>query len=72
MTNGQQESMHKAVAWLNTILLGVVVFFLLRLIAQFDSVAENVIGIREEIAVIKYNVARHEKEIEKIQNLKSN
>lgn len=64
--------MHKAVAWLNTILLGVVVFFLLRLIAQFDSVAENVIGIREEIAVIKYNVARHEKEIEKIQNLKSN
>lgn len=72
MTNEQQESMHKAVAWLNTILLGVVVFFLLRLIAQFDNIAENVTGIREEIAVIKYNVARHEKEIDKIQNLKNN
>lgn len=67
MTAGN-ENVHRSVAWFNTLLLGIVIFFLGRLVTQFDTVAANVIKISEEVAVIKSNVERHEKELDVIKN----
>lgn len=66
--NNNNEQVHRSVAWFNTLLLGIVIFFLGRLVTQFDTVAANVIKISEEVAVIKTNVERHERELDKIKS----
>lgn len=58
----------KYVSWLNTVLLAVVIFFLGRLVNQFDNVAENVHSINRDVAIVKNTVDRHEKEIESIKS----
>lgn len=62
------ESIHKNVAWLNTLLLAIVIFFLGRLVTQFDAVAENVVLMSRDLAIVKSTVDRHEKQIEIIQS----
>lgn len=50
------DNYHRALGWLNTALLAVVIFFLTRMVTQFDRITENVTEIRVEIAKMQSEI----------------
>lgn len=69
--NNSPDQMHRSIAWFNTLLLAIVIFFMGRLVTQFDSVAKDVGIMSRDIALVKAKVDQHSKEIDKIQSLQN-
>lgn len=72
MTQNQNDNLHRALAYLNTILLGVVVFFTTRIVANIDRLADNVVDLRVEMATVKSAVSNNTKRLEDIESEQSN
>lgn len=72
MTQNQNDNLHRALAYLNTILLGVVVFFTTRMVANIDRLADNVVDLRVEMATVKSAVSNNTKRLEDIESEQSN
>lgn len=64
MNFNSTEQTQRSLSLLNTALLGIVLFFLVRLVTQFDAVANNVNLISQEIAVMKNKLEAHDRDIE--------
>lgn len=67
MTQQQNENLHRGLAYLNTILLGIVVFFTTRMVTNIDRLSDNVVNLRVEMATMKSIVDQHTKQIDQIE-----
>lgn len=63
MTQNQNENLHKGLAYLNTILLAVTVFFLTRMVGNIDKLSDNVVTIRVDMAKMQSAVEQNRDEI---------
>lgn len=68
MTQQQNENLHRGLAYLNTLLLGVVVFFTTRMVTNIDRLSDNVVNLRVEVATMKSIVDQHTKQIDQIED----
>lgn len=68
MTQNQNDNLHRALAYLNTILLGVVVFFTTRMVTNIDRLSDNVVNLQVEVATMKSIVDQHTKQIDQIED----
>lgn len=67
MTNNQNENLHKGLAYVNSLLLGIILFFTTRMVNNIDRVADNVVDLRVEVATIKTTVNQNTKRIDDIE-----
>lgn len=67
MTQQQNENLHRGLAYLNTLLLGIVVFFTTRMVTNIDRLSDNVVNLRVEMATMKSIVDQHTKQIDQIE-----